>query len=224
MSVTALNREWAHLEARATVARWAATHPVLAGCGTPDDVLAAIRRTPDPALGALLHEDRQGCPHAARVVLQAMLGKVVLLAARDPYATAEEYAAQLWLVIRAYPIERRPARIAANLALDTRKAVRAEWDARQVAVDGTLFDELAGGETIGSGQDELRARRVLRAAYELGLIDGPTRDVLTSVYAEGLPGRVAAERHRTSHAALRKRCSGALRRLAAHRDALLEAA
>lgn len=222
MSVTALNREWSHLDARSTVARWARVHPALAGSHTLDDVLAAIRRTPDAALTALLHEDRNGCPHAARVVLQAMLGKVVTMAAHDPHATAEEYAAQLWIVIRAYPLERRPAHIAANLALDTRKAVRAERDARQVAVDATTFDAVPG--TASHQHDELRARRVLRAAYELGLVDSPTLAVLLSVYAEGLPGRAAAERHRTTPAALRQRCSGALRRLAAHRDALLEVA
>ncbi|GAB3708455.1 RNA polymerase sigma factor [Mariniluteicoccus flavus] len=222
MSVTALNREWSQLDlaAHATVARWALAHRALAGCRSLDDVLEAIRRDPDAALGALLAEDRQGGAYAGRVVLQAMLGKVVAMASRDAGATAEEYAAQLWLVIRAYPLERRPERIAANLALDTLKAVKAERDPRTVAVEAV--DDAPAVEP--ADHDDLRARRVLRAAEELGLIDADTHAVLASVYAEGLSGIAAAERHRTSAQAIRKRCSVSVRRLAAHRLELLEVA
>jgi hypothetical protein len=61
-------------------------------------------------------------------VLQAMLGKAVRVAGtmprRDAIRGDREEApawaiAALWQAIATYPVARRPARVAANLALDT---------------------------------------------------------------------------------------------------------
>ena len=79
-------------------------------------------RDPDPVLG------RSAWPSpwtatslAGRVVLQTMLGKVVRLAQAHPDVAVDDFVSALWCRIRTYPLTRRPRRIAANLALDTRK-------------------------------------------------------------------------------------------------------
>jgi DNA-directed RNA polymerase specialized sigma24 family protein len=85
------------------------------------------------------------------------------------------------------------------------------------ARDHALLDHNA---SVGA----LTADSLIDAASRLGLIDGLTRQVLLSVYAEGLSGRLAADRHQTSPEMVRYRCSRAVRRLAQHSAALADAA
>ncbi|HEX8508284.1 MAG TPA: hypothetical protein VF635_02125 [Propionibacteriaceae bacterium] len=236
--VVRLNTEWAGLQDRHSevVRKWAGSHGALSACDTLADLLDAVRSDPDGALFGLLTEAARGNGLAARVVLQAMLGKIVRLASRDVNATADDYVAAMWCRIATYPLQERPATIAANLALDTLKAVRGEstaWVRRGLAVrvvrsellvelevqarDHALLDHNA---SVGA----LTADSLIDAASRLGLIDGLTRQVLLSVYAEGLSGRLAADRHQTSPEMVRYRCSRAVRRLAQHSAALADAA
>lgn len=225
-----LNTEWDALAAApstaGSIAGWAADCPALAGCNTLDDVLAAITAAPDEVLGRLLAADAAGCPLAGRVVLQTMLPKLIVMARRDQRADFTEYLAQLWLRIRTYPLTRRPHRIAANLALDTLKAIKVERGGTVLAVDDAVLEQLqqAAAGRHGGHPDELAARRVLRIARELGLVDDLTHAVLISVYADGLTGREAASRHGISHDLVRWRCSKGVRTLSAHRAELLAAA
>ena len=115
-----LNSEWAELARLPVPAKWTG-EPALAGLIDLAGVLAAVRAEPDAILGALL---RRGDSMAWRVVLQAMLGRAVRDAARDREHDLDDYVGELWLGIAGYPLHRRPARIAANLALDTAKRVR----------------------------------------------------------------------------------------------------
>lgn len=234
--IDALNADWDDLREchQHKVRDWAARHRSLSDCATLTDVLEAVPRDPDGALLALLSASAGGDELAGRVVLQAMLGKVVRMAARDVTATADDYVAVMWCLIPTYPLTQRPVRVAANLALDTLKGVRREtvFAARGSAVHvvhGELLTELhhiaRSRETLDhNAATTLTADSLIDAASKLGLIDGPTRQVLVSVYADGLSGRAAADRHQTSPEMIRYRCSRAVRRLAQHSTLLAEAA
>lgn len=247
--IDALNAEWDDLDRdrllaahnRAVVAQWASDNPVLSGCGNPGAVLEAIRADPDPVLAALIaiHQSLRAPGSGAedhlagRIVLQAMLGKIVTMAGKDSRHAVEDYVGQLWARIDSYPLARRPRRIAANLALDTLKAVTHDTDGRDMPVTADEL-ELAGlGHTVttaGPGLSDidevadLTVHRVLRTAHLLGLIDEPTRRLLLSVYAEGLTSADAATRHGLTPATVRFRCSKAIRRMAQHAMTIAEAA
>ena len=117
-----LDAEWAQLSERSDpiVRGWAEAARVLQCCRTLADVLAAIRTDPDPALTALLTEAAQGDILAGRVVLQAWWARCAV-GADLSRPRRRRVRRALWCRIRTYPLDRRPTKIAANLALDTRK-------------------------------------------------------------------------------------------------------
>ena len=227
---TALNGEWATLvdDGGGVPDAWQLPGTVLAGCEHLAAVLDRVREAPDPTLHALLTQCAAGDLLAGRVVLQAMLGKLVRMAARDPQAGLDDYVSALWLRIRTYPLADRPTRIAANLALDTLKAVQQQTRPPR-GIDVTPYPPSAFVDTLwartgGYDDGELAARRVIRAAARLGLINSETRAVLTSVYADGLTGASAAARHGKSAGAIRVQCHKAVRTMARHARQLADAA
>jgi hypothetical protein len=236
--VRALNEDWGRLtlEHHDSVCRWASKHPVLDQCASLLDLLETVRRNPDPVLFALLEENATGDELAGRAVLQAMLGKLVRMAACDVEAQVGDYVAAMWCRIRTYPVRDRPVNVAANLALDCLKEVKKEsrWLRRGMEVapmaPGPLLDQLyteAFNRVHHDHNVEVAASTatsIITTADRLGLIDVRTREVLLSVYADGLTGRDAADRHETSPAMIRFRCSKAVRRLAQHSSSLAEAA
>lgn len=233
--VPALNREWVELDRQQgeIVAGWAVHHPVFANCRGLSEILDVVRADPDGGLYALLSEVATGDERAGRVVLQSMIGRLVQMARRDAQAGVDDYLAAMWCEIRTYPIARRPVRIAANLALDTLKAVRREhrWVVRGEVTTwppGEFLDEIfhsAGAVCSGAGRtDDLDARNVLAAARHLNVIDAPVHELLASVYLDGLSGVEAARRHRSTAGSVRVRCSRAVGRLARAAPDLLEAA
>ncbi|WP_026926134.1 RNA polymerase sigma factor [Granulicoccus phenolivorans] len=213
------NAEWRALAAHADISDWSGC-PGLAGATGLDHVLIAIRHNPDPVLRWLLVRSRAGCPLARRTLWQTMLPKLFRMARVDPRSRLSEYATALWLQLDRMNPHRR--NLAANLALDTLKAVQHERGSTVSGADPTDPTDL--GQLPEPRPDALNARRVLRAARELGLLDAATTRVLTSVYADGLTGTEAAQRHATSPTAIRYRCSRGVRHLARHADRLLAAA
>lgn len=231
-----LNREWRALVAlRDGVPRPWSARPALAACTDLDDVVARAARGEDAVLAALLAAAGTGDALAARTVLQAMLGRVVRLAGRDPQASVDDYVSALWCVIAGYPLAARPVRVAANLALDTLKEVHRE---RRWGRPGTASVWLAGEalERVleqgrqqatpdwGGSLTELSAATVIAAGRRLLLIDAATEALLHHVYVEGLDGREAARRAGTTPGSLRVRCCRAVQKLAAQAPALAEAA
>lgn len=221
--VAALDAEWEASQAKMTevVVRWACEHHELAACGSAAEVLERIRKRPDPTLRRLIAIAQAGGPDArlaAFIIVKSMLGKLILMA-RTERSDIADWIGALWLIIHDHPLRRRPQRIAANLSLDTRKAVLASQDRRQISVDAASWDQMADAPVA-----EPSASEVLRAASRLGLLDATTHAVLTSVYADGLDGRRAARAHHTTPGTIRWRCSRAVRLLAAHRAELLAAA
>ena len=227
-----MDAEWAALQedgrARDACRRWAVAAPVLTGCARPDEVLARVASAPDAVLGHLLAEAAAGERLAARVVLQALLPKVVRMASVDPAAEVDDYLTSMWCMIAAYPLGRRPTSVAGNLALDTLKAVRRE---RHPEVDVVTAPDLVllvadrrSSAAAGSpDRDGPSVARVLARARQHALLDERTRSLLHSVYAEGLSGESAAQRHGLTPGAVRQRCSRAVRVLAGHASLLAEA-
>ena len=235
--VEALDREWCELDRRhpGAVSRWADRHDVLAPCGSFDDVLSAARLDSDPILAALLTEVSIGDQLAGRVVLQALIGRMVRMAQRDPRAGIDDYLARLWCAINSYPLSRRPVRIAANLSMETLKSVSREhrWLGRgDVALwpSSESLEELLEPATLdGSPCDlplpvDVEVLQVIEASSSLSLIDDSDAALLRSVYADGMTGREAARRFHTSASMVRVRCSKAVNRLAAHAGELADVA
>lgn len=223
--IAELDQEWAAISSRtAEVGCWASRRPALEHCRDLAEVLAAVRANPDAVLGALLSESVRGSQLAARTVLQAMLGKVVLMARADDRVGPDSYLVAMWECIHRYPIDRRPAHIAANLALDARKLARRDDGPARTAPwpPGREFAQLVDrrllSDRLDHGRDVsvLTAGDVIRAALELELIDTAASSLLIDVYARGLTSRDAARRHETSPGMVRRRCSDAVGVLARH--------
>ena len=172
---------------------------------------------------------------AGRVVLQTMLGKVVRLAQAHPGVAVDDFVSALWCRIRSYPLTRRPRRIAANLAWDTRKDVLGGWPTRRLEVSAGSWSESTWEHVLHRRTDsELLdhngfaacrdAGRVIATARVIGVIDQATAALLHTVYIDGASGQYAALRHHTTPAMVRYRCSWALRRMARSAAAIAEAA
>ncbi len=194
--------------------------------------LGRASRGCDVTLHALLVEVQHGDALAARTVLQSLLGRLVKMASRDPRAPVDDYVAAAWCVLSCYPLAARPVRIAANLALDTLKAVRRETDGRSGSalwLAGEQLEELAEHEAQRRLLDHgvaatVDAVRVIKAGRRLRLLDEPAGQLLEQVYIRGLSGADAARHHGSTAASVRVRCSRAVQVLAAHAVELAEAA
>jgi hypothetical protein len=212
---TDLNTDWARLVADHgdRLPGWRES-PALEGCADLDAVLVAIGRAPDAALLTLLEATRAGDELAARVVLQALLPKMVRMARRDRWSGVGDYVAQLWCVVHAYPLARRRSKVAANLALDTLKQVVGD---RGTAPEAWSYEGLSDAVRIHRPVvPRTEAERLLASAHDLRLIDPATGAILRTVYVEGLSSREAAVRHGGTADMVRYRCSRGVRRLAEH--------
>jgi hypothetical protein len=232
--VDALNAEWDVLASNSmeVTAAWAAKYEVLAPCRSLGDVLLAIRGEPDAALGALLTEVTRDDELAGRTILQAMLGKLVRMAQADEYSGIDDYVAVMWCQIRTYPLAARPRKVAANLVLDTLKQVTNE---RRMLLPGTVrlwppSEQLDNAHEAALRREsldhqrrisDLNARELLKSAGQLGLLDGQSEELLSSVYADGLSSEATAHRLQISAGSVRVRCSRAVKVLARHRRQLI---
>ena len=106
-------------------------------------------------------------------------------------------------------------RIAANLALDTRRSV---WAGEQptVSLDPQVLNDLAHS----AGPDAIT---VIRNATRLGLIDRSAAACLVAVYCLGLRSHEAAQRLSISADLVRWRNARSIRRLAPHAAVLAAA-
>lgn len=232
--VAELNREWTSLREHCTETRaWSDRHAVLRDADDLGDVLDLVPRYPDEVLGALIQESSAGSVLAARTVLQAMLGKVVLMAAAEPAVGIHDFLVAMWDRIRTYPIERRPRHIPANLALDARKWARREQRETFLAKPwppgdafSAIVDRRRELESVDHARDLalMTAGDVIRAALELELIDSAAGGLLETVYGDGLTSTEAAHLHKMSPATVRRRCSQVVKELARHSAELADIA
>lgn len=213
-TLTALNREWSSIchEHKHPPVDWRLV------CGRPlagkglDPVLCAVRADPDPTLLGLITLHHAGDMLAGRVVIQAMLGKLVLMAVRDPEASLPDYLAAMWERIAVYPLQRRRRSIAANLALDCLKLVKSNQRQQRVELPGFWADGQPQ-PTASDGLDD--ADMVLAEGVRLGAISELTRETMRCVYVDGRTGADAAAILGASPAAVRQRCSQGVRALRA---------
>lgn len=217
-TLSALNRDWDDLTARrpSLPATWRLAAPALRPPGGLADVLDRVRSEPDAVLGALLRLHRAGDDLAGRTVVQAMLGKLVRMAARDAEASLEDYLAALWVRVATYPLQRRPNRIAANLALDTLKVVKSGTRQHRCHLPAHL-PPASPVDPLGD------ADAVLDAGVRLGVIDATTRATLRCVYVDGRTSASAGTLLGLSADAVRWRCSKGVRALRGAAPALVDA-
>lgn len=192
-------------------AAWVGACPELSDAVDLPDVLRFVPRDPDAILLSLIRLHQAGDALAGRAVLQVMIPKAVRLALREREASLADILAALWERISTYPALRRPHHVAANLALDTLKAVVAS---RESVWAAPLFP---GG--VDDGPD---AGAVLDAGTRLGVIDATTRRTLECVYVGGRSSRDAASELGMSRDVVRWRCSRGVRALRDHRDELVD--
>jgi len=190
-------------------AEWSTLAPITpdwpgARVATLGDVLAASRGDLDAVLAELIRADRQGSRWAGRVAVQACLGRLVALARADRRLSLDEAVSAFWLRLAAYPLERRPGRIALNLILDTRKDLVAQC--RPLAC-------LPASEPPGVSAEE-----VLGAARRYGLASESALATAASVYVDGLSSARAGQRHHVTAAAVRWRCRRLILSLRRRRD------
>lgn len=217
-TLSALNRDWDDLTARhpSLPTSWRLASPALRPPGSLGDVLERVRADPDAVLFALLRLHRAGDELAGRTVVQTMLGKLVRMSARDADASLEEYLAALWVRVATYPLQRRPRSVAANLALDTLKAVKSSVRQQQCHLPAQL--------SVASPTDPLGdADAVLDAGVRLGVIDATTRATMRCVYVDGRTSASAGTLLGLSADAVRWRCSKGVRALRGAAPALVDA-
>ena len=229
-----LNAEWARLCAdgatSAVVASWSADHEALAGRTCLSDIERAItgadRTDADRMLLALLYLTQNGDELAARTVLQLMLGKAVRIAntyaGRDTHENMEHVTvAALWSTIATYPTARRPSKVAANLAMDTMRAVSGEFAygrSESPAEPDVLADRLAAPDERAEAPPDLELIELLAWAVDHDVVTASDATLIVDIYAPaaGEPGGAeAAARHGLRWPAARQRCSRAVRRIAA---------
>jgi hypothetical protein len=174
---------------------------------TAQEALERARTDGDPWLARLIAATQAGDELAGRCVVQAVLGRLSGVAARNSRLTLDELIGALWLRVRSYPLDRRPRAIASNLVLDARKdALRELRPLAQVVPTQPRRHAVAA--------------RLLEDAVRIGVIDAGIGEVMSSVYLLGLSGEAVAERHGVTPTTVRWRCSAGMRRLAQARELL----
>jgi len=198
--VAQLNAEWD--EIRREPATWITGSPSLG------DVLQSIRFNPDRVLIQLITASQSQYYLAGRVIIQALLPKLILLSHTFPYPGVDTLISGLWIRISTYPVDRRLSGVAANLILDTRKDVLSET---RSAPDLRLVVNPDAGMT---------ADHVLSTARTLNLATPESLAIVEKVYVDQVPRHEVAQIYDLSAAAVRRRCSDTVRRLRDNRELL----
>jgi len=196
----------------------------VAGAGSSADVADA-----DEVLGRLVRR-APGDPVAARAVLQRVLPGLVAAARRRAGAekTAigallDDLVATAWTVIVTYPVDRRPAKFAANIVRDSEYLTFVRARRLRHVVEELSGDALTGGRAPSCGADGRREDEatnasetvdVMLARAEARGLSGDDLCLLRALYVDGRPTDEVADEHAIGARALRYRRSAAVNRLA----------
>lgn len=237
-----LLQEWVDLNAltssKTTVGRWARLEPALAGHLRPGDLVDAIDEasaaSKDELLLALLRLFQCGHQLAGRCVLQTMLPKLLRITMRTSPTSSDNAwvedrhhiaLAEFWDVMSGYPVGRRPAKVASNLALDTLHRVSGvrhpqqdiPFDPAELPADPRFgaytFDHAAAAGSLTADADLVQTITWGVAHHAISPSEGT---LLARAYlpTRGAADFAAAAAHLgISSAAVRQRCSRASRRL-----------
>lgn len=183
----------------------------------------------DTLLLGLISAYQDGEAFAGRVLLQLFLGKIVRMGLPGrTVSTAEEYESDaleaFWTVMSAYPCDRRPRSVAANLALDTLHQVRVRPQSLE-RLDWNLWSwELQNHEEQAKEHDPTSNVLILiRDGLQAGAISDGEAQLLVMTYAPSSAPITSTEMSAQlgiSAATLRQRTSRAVARLSAfvHED------
>lgn len=224
LPVDVIDREWQReLHSpllRSRFAAWRGFEPALSPFQDPLALLRFLRREgssarKDEVLCALLRRARWE-PVAGRVVLEAMLPGLknlagrLLIDVRDREELWSVLLACAWERIRAYPVQRRPRRVAANLLLDSMRGTLAAFaSARRdpAARAGRLSGRLEA-TSEPAGVDAL-----LDAAVGASAITKEEAELILATRVEDVPLGVLARSRGVSFDTLKHRRGRAERRL-----------
>jgi hypothetical protein len=234
--------EWVRLNQDPTMAsllaRWARRCPAMVGMSRPADIVDAIDagcpQVKDELLLALVELFQSGQQLAGRVALQAMLPKLGGYAFRGSSAELDErfqaVLCEFWEVLIDYPAERRTAKVAANLSMETWHRLTRSARPPEVPLDPQVLSAVvpaAGTSSLTPGLGvDCDLDQLLTWAVQAEVISTPDAELLARVYLDQPEARGTARdvsagyrdhavRTGTSAAALRQRAHRAKQRLAA---------
>lgn len=224
---TQLNCEWDTVISDASVSMWADQCPVLVGCWTAGEVLAAVQTDPNQVLLFLVEQAQAGNELAGRIVVQTMLGKLVRMSicgrARSVRSAASDLVASLWERIMTLPLTGTLNNIPARLALDTLHASQQVWAREEALVLPAETSSMLVMEQsrVRGTDDELSAAAVLSAGEQWMCPQDAA--LMRLLYSDGVSVAEAASVLEVSpQTAYRRRQSG-LGTLRAHARDLLAA-
>lgn len=170
--------------------KWAKTQPALAGVTSLPDLLDTIDSAgasrADEILLALIQLTHDGQQLAGKVVLQAMLPKLSRMAATSTMnasdANSMEERQQIgvgvfWDVLATYPIDRRPQRVAGNLALDTLHRLT---ETTRALAEERPVDMTPGWRSPHANGAETRHRDWFAGEIASGTHTDPTSDIVAA--------------------------------------------
>ena len=198
---------------------WSRREPVLARFRTPVELLRFLRGRPSPFdRDAVLRPlvDRAASEIEARhlvllVLLPGLknLSRRLLVSADEREELWASLLASAWERICSYSITRRPNRIAANLLLDTMRAVLAERR-HERATDIPSADLMLASASVGPEGD---VDALLRAAVSASAITSAEAELVLRTRFDGIPLADVAAQHGEPYNRVKVRRQRAERRL-----------
>lgn len=200
-----LDTEWQHLvTAPATadaIAKWHHLEPELAGYSDLESLRDAVHDRTDldggdrilAALVRLAAVTGHGDTLAARVVLQLLVPGAIRLGHRlstmigDRVSSEAVVFAELTILIRTYPWQRRPRRIAANLLLDCRQRLIRSYHRTHPEICAGLTIHDPAAITEHHHDDELALHDLLRWARRRGILNKLEAQLLVASHVADIP-------------------------------------
>lgn len=228
-----LDNEWLHLVGSPAtadaLARWGRLEPALVGWSDLDSLRAAVHDRDDlergdrilAALVRLAAVTGHGDVLAARVVLQLLvpgairLGQSLTAMIGDQLASEAAVFAELTILIRTYPWQRRPHRIAANLLLDCRqRLIRTHHRTRpEISAGLSLHDPAATAADGADGDERLALHDLLWWARRRGILSRFEAQLLVASHVADIPMNQLVDRFGRSRSTLFTIRAGAEERL-----------
>lgn len=218
-----LNDDWA--EIATTEIDWYDC-PELMHCIDVEDVLAVIPTAPDAILGYLIGRAQDGDELATRTITQAFVGKLILMAnstkVRRTNDGFDDLLSALWETIITYPLQRRPAKIAANLVLDTLHRTIDFWHTDSPDLEDAYGLAPFSDTLIAPEPDEdVTADQAIALAADRNWISADLARLMTHVYSNDMSGVDAAKLHGCAPATVRSRCRDGRQIMRAHAETIL---
>ena len=215
-----LDAEWQHLvsspAASAALARWGRLEPAVDGWADLDSLRAAVHDRGDlergdqilAALARLAAVTGHSDVLAARVILQLLvpgairLGQSLAAMIGDPAASEAAVFAELTILIRTYPWQRRPRRIAANLLLDCRQRLIRHHHRARPEISAGLHLHDTPGAGVADHDERLALHDLLWWARRRGILNRFEAQLLVASHVNDIPMNQLATRFGRSRSTL----------------------